>query len=343
MKSGMKKTLKPSSKHPLQQVRDFLLTDVGRKQDWPKLNEDELEVFSLLHKSGLPFAENVSLSFRAHEALEAKLRQGVPFSGLVQKQNSRRMKQLGSLLGCFSLDDAILYDGKLRQARSILFQKLFSKSLYPLFIMAFSSVLTWFFSLAILPSFGGDADGALLDLLKGFSILFWLLMLVLAIFLLAVFVFPSASSHWFAPLFRLPVVRTISSMEMAALFECTQSSTLSTQQSLDFISASVSFPFASLLAKSWKKKLKAGSSFFAALQKDPRLDPAFLRFFEIGLHGSLMPQMMAAYSKSAVMKLEKTMKKLSNWILCLAYGSVGILAISVYQVMLAPLTMLESF
>lgn len=265
------------------------------------------------------------------------------FSSLLQAQNARSVRQLGTLLDYFSLDQAIQYDARLKESRKILVSRLFSKSVYPLFIMAFSSGLTWFFSSAIVPAFGEfqTIDSTLLDLLKLLSGLFWIAVLVLLLFLGQLFLHTDRMTAGF--LFRIPAVRQIACLECAVLFQCAQQSALSTAQTLEFMQLSRSFPFASLLASSWSQQLKAGRSLYSCLEQDRRIDPAFLRFFQIGLHGSLIVKMMEAYQKSTLLQLERLMKKLSGWILCFAYGSVGLLAVSVYQIMLAPLGMLESF
>ena len=223
-------------------------------------------------------------------------------------------------------------------------RKLFSHTVYPLMIMAFATGLVWFFSLTILPAFGEYAsnNNALLDSLKVFTSVFWIILGVFALFLGALFVWPDVDSSKFNPLFRLSLVRIVASIECAALFECTQNSSLPTSQTLQLMQNTGSFPFAALLARKWSKSLRKGRSLFECVQKDSRLDSLFVQFFEIGLNASIMEKMMQAYQKSALMILEKRMKKLANYTLYLAYGSVGILAVSVYQVMLAPLSILET-
>ncbi len=153
MKFGMKKISKRSLKSLIKPILAFLLQPVASKQDYPRIEEQEIEIFSLLHQSGLPFLDNIELSFAQKKAILALLNQGESFSTLIQNQKAKRMKQLGTLLNYFALDEAILYDEKLRQAKEILFKKLFHHSIYPLFLMAFSTGFVGFFSQAILPAF----------------------------------------------------------------------------------------------------------------------------------------------------------------------------------------------
>ena len=289
-----------------------------------------MEVFSLLDQSGLSFQQNIELSFRQSQKIHDLLNQGVPFYKIVSHQKGQRMKRMGVLMDHFALSQALEYDLRLQSAKTVMTRKLFSHTVYPLMIMAFATGLVWFFSLTILPAFGEYAsnNNALLDTLKVFTSVFWIILGVFALFLGALFVWPDVDSSKFNPLFRLSLVRIVASIEGAALFECTQNSSLPTSQTL--------------LARKWSKSLRKGRSLFECVQKDSRLDSLFVQFFEIGLNASIMEKMMQAYQKSALMILEKRMKKLANYTLYLAYGSVGILAVSVYQVMLAPLSILET-
>lgn len=319
---------------------------VGSKQDYPRIEEQEIEIFSLLHQSGLPFLDNIELSFRQKEAILALFNQGETFAKLIQSQKAKRMKQLGTLLTYFALDEAIGYDEKLRQAKDLLFKKLFHHSMYPLFLMAFTTGLVWFFTKSILPAFGEfqTSNSWLLDFLCWITSGFWMVVGGFGIFLASVFLLDGSKnqrvSQW---IFGLPLIKMIASIECAALLECTQNSSLSTLETLHFMQANKSFPFGSILAKRWRNQLKNGQALAQCIAQDRRLDPTFQRFFAIGLQGLNMPQMMAAYQKSALLILEKKIKHLSNWLLYFAYGCVGLLAMSVYQMMLEPLTMLENF
>lgn len=290
-----------------------------------------MEVFCLLDQSGLSFQQNIELSFKQSQKIQDLLNQGIPFYKIVSRQKGLRMKRMGVLMDHFALSQALEYDQRLQSAKTVMTRKLFSHTVYPLMIMAFATGLVWFFSLTILPAFGEYAsdNNALLDSLKLFTSVFWMLLGVFALFLGALFVWPDVDSSKFNPLFRLSLVRIVASIECAALFECTQNSSLPTSQTLQLMQNTGSFPFAALLARKWSKSLSKGKSLF-------------VQFFEIGLNASLMEKMMQAYQKSALMILEKRMKKLANYTLYLAYGSVGILAVSVYQVMLAPLSILET-
>lgn len=309
------------------------------------MTENEMEVFSLLEKNGLPFQDAIHLSFHQHESITDLLQKGVPFFEIVRHQKGRRLKRMASLMEYFSLSQAVQYDQKLQQTRELLTKKLLKNSLYPLFIMAFASILIWFFSNNILPAFSAfeHEDTALLDSLKIMSGLFWFIVAAIGM-LIAYFLYtkPNYALIW-SLLFKIPLLKILCSCECAALFECTQNSGLATVQTISFMQKATGFPFASILSRHWNKKLSLGYSLMNCIRQDDRLDEMFIRFFEIGSQVSMMETMMKSYQESSILKLERITKKISNYILYFAYGSVGLLAISVYQIMLAPLNLLESF
>lgn len=317
---------------------------VGKKQDWPVIEKQEMEVFTLLDQSGLSFHQNIDLSFRQAKQIKILLNRGTPFYQIIGRQKGQRMKRMSVLMDHFALSQAIEYDQRLQSAKEVMTRKLFSHTVYPLFIMAFATALVWFFSTTILPAFGeySSDNNALLDSLKLFTSIFWIILAAFALFLAVLFAFPDLDRFSVNPLFRFSLVRMTASMECAALFECTQNSSLPTSQTLSLMQNTSSFPFAALLARQWAKALNQGKSLFECIRQDSRLDALFVQFFEIGLNASIMEKMMQAYQKSALMILEKKMKRLANWTMYFAYGSVGLLAISVYQVMLAPLSILET-
>lgn len=61
------------------------------------------------------------------------------------------------------------------------------------------------------------------------------------------------------------------------------------------------------------------------------------------MESSQVVSLLNSYRKQTLIQIEKELKQFSVYIQCLAYGSVGMLCISVYQVMLAPLNMLSTF
>lgn len=344
MKSGTKKISKTSSNTRWKQFRDFLSKPVSLKSS-RLINEEELEIFSLLVESGLPFSDAVELSFKESDTILRQLSSGTSFGQIALHQKDGKTRTLGRLCSIFSLTEALAVHKKLQASQKALMDKLVQPCLYPLVIMAFSTVLVWIFSEAIMPmmSMGTSSELPILSLLKIICALFWVLALIVTIALGAMLVIPDRLSGLSFLFFLFPVMKTLTCLQCASLFEALSQRDLSTRESLELMSDGKSFPFCAMLVNQWTRKLKRGKSMQSILESDPRLDPSFVRLFVLGMQSQSLSRMMGVYQKNALMKLEKSAKKFSKSVLLVAYGFVGILALSVYQMMLEPLSMLESF
>lgn len=298
----------------------------------------------MLLESGLPFSDCISLSFQNGHNILDRLEKGASFGAIVKEQKGARMKQLGTLMELFDLQRALEFDSKLLQARKSTYGTLFQKSGYPLFIMAFATALIWFFSCSIVPAMAGEGGGSnmILSLLQIASLLFWSV-IVCALAMIGWMIFlPSLSSGAGRLLFRLSWLRYLCSMECAVLFECAHQAGMSTRQISHLVEESRSFPFCRILFQKWSRQIEKGVSLNTCILKDRRLDSLFVRFFEIGLSGSRIEQMMHAYQKSSTLVFERQLSHISSTLLYTAYGFVGVLALSLYQIMLEPLEMLEA-
>ena len=301
-----------------------------------------MEIFALLLDCGLPFADAIEMSFESQKEIFEFLEKGGSFSQLILKQKSKRMKRLGVLMETFDMRQAIQLDERLNASQTALRQSLIRQSGYPLFIMAFATALIWFFSVSIVPDMCENGTNPLLELLKTASLLFWLIFAAGVGAVMWMLKGPSWGSTLHDGLFSFSIFRHLCSMECASLFECTQASGLSTRQIYAFVHRAGCFPFCEMLWKRWKKKMERGISFQQCIETDRHLDPLFIRFFRLGSSTARMKEMMEAYQKSATIRFEKKLKKLSNILLYTAYAFTGVLALSLYQIMLEPLAMLET-
>lgn len=310
----------------------------------PLIEQREMEIFALLLHDGIPFLDAVTMSFTRKEQILHLLESGVAFDRIIMGQKGRRMRQMGVLMQNFPLSDALEFDERLDASRKSIYGTLVQKGSYPLFIMAFATALICFFSYSIVPALMSESAQSipLLAFLQTASLLFWIVISFLAITVTWMILLPRQASRYSGVLFRMPILRYLCSMECASLFECTQTAGLSTKQLWTLIHDSKCFPFCEILWRRWMKEMKSGFSLYQCIQKDERLDPLFIRFFEIGAKGSRMQDMMKTYQKSSALIFEKKLKTFTTILLYISYAFVGVLALSVYQIMLEPLTMLES-
>ncbi len=240
----------------------------------------------------------------------------------------------------------------LEKGSSHLLHLLSSQLSYPMFLMFFAWLLLWFFTLKILPSlsmYAADSEFILLYILLGLFTVFWFGLIVLGLLFLvskkqSSGMISKKASQILQRLFRkFSLIRKIQSYSLCAWLECLLSCGLSTRETIENLKKMKSTGFICVEAREWNRKMRIGYRFEEILKDCEWIDPIFLTFLEVGMESSQVVSLLNSYRKQTLIQIEKELKQFSVYIQCLAYGSVGMLCISVYQVMLAPLNMLSTF
>lgn len=316
-----------------------------------KIRPQEISDFVLMSESGLSFRDCAVLSFKHHEQILYELENGKNLKDiLTDKQKGRFFERLRDLLGFCSLRDALNGVLHLEKGSSKLFRTLAAQACYPLFLMFFSWILLWFFTLEILPAlsvYAEDSDFLLLYILLGAFTLIWAVILIAALLLglssKGKGCFKTISSSLLIKAaFRFALFQKIQGYSLAAILEFLLSSGLSGRKALILLSEMKAAGLISLHAKNWMAKMEKGSRLEECLKEDRMIDPVFLTFLQVGMESGKTALLLKNYQKQTLIQIEKSIKKISLWIQCLSYGCVGALCISVYQVMLAPLNMLNT-
>lgn len=305
----------------------------------------EVTILSHLLEEGVPFPQAVELSFNQHKTLSSQLMSGCSFASILKKQSDSRLQMLGLFLERMDLKDALLFFHRLEKSHQLLKTRIFKTALYPLFLMGFATVLVFFFSNFILPAMGEWTtrdSTAWLEILQVLLSLFWAATFSTGSLYGLLLIFPE---HLWIGNFLIrfiPWLKLIASLQCAAFFEASSNLNMNTVDLFVLMKQSSHFPFAACFGYQWEAESKKGHPLSGLIQKDRRLDAAFVHCFLTGVSGQTMSKLMEAYQKSALFRLEKSMKKFSQILLLFAYGFIGLLALSIYQIMLEPLTMLES-
>lgn len=316
-----------------------------------KLTREEVNDFALLTQSGLSIRDSILLAFHQPEPVLQRLASGESLSSvLTEHQKGRFFVRLRDLLKISDLPCALRQVIALEQGSSRLMETLAKNAVYPMFLMFFSWLLLWFFALQILPAmsvYSRNSDFIILYLLLAFFTIFWVFLFLSAGFWLAGrLLFPSGSAGLYQIRSRISrrsaLLQKVCSYQLACLLGTLFSSGLSTAQAINSLTEMKSAGIFSSGAEIWLTKMNRGVSFEACLCQEKMLDPVFLRFLVTGFETGKIRTLLESYRKQVLIQIEKQMKKISLTIQCLSYGCVGMLCISVYQVMLAPLNMLNT-
>lgn len=332
----------------ISKVRELLSRDISLSKNKEKSLEitmDELISFAQIRQGGLSLEDCITLCFKNHEAILEQLEEGRSLPDLLTQSKKKQFAQLKSLLKVLSLDDALTAMQSLQEHSRKLEEDLLKQAAYPLFLMAFSYGMLWFFTLSILPAmsvYGDDGTGRILNILLVFFTVIWIGIGLFLIGYLLVFYTRIPLPGLKKLVFSVGLVQKIHTIQFSMLWNMLFESGLSTRQCLEAIEEMSSVPFCARLARSWKEDMEKGMSLLECARHSSGLDPEFLLFFQTGIDGGHVKNLLDAYQKRCSLTLKKSVKRISLYIQLFSYGCVGALVISVYQVMFVPLNMLET-
>lgn len=313
-----------------------------------------MEIFVLLEKGGLPMKDAVELSFKNAGQIIALLESGERFEHILfEKQRGPFFKKLKDLSLVTDFSEALEQVLVLEKGSRKLIQTLVSSAAYPVFLLFFAWLLLWFFALQIVPSmsvYAESTDFFFLYLLCFLFTFFWIctFLAVCAGLLLKSGILPGSVSRLFKKILyrfgcRIPVLSQMISYQLAGYLVVLFQASSDTGMVLKRLSEMKSAGASGQIAEKWLKSMHLGNSFSSCLKQEPLLDPAFVRFFLTGINAGRTVSLLRQYQETAIVQIEKTIRQISLWIQILSYSGIGLLAISVYQIMLAPLSMLGSF
>lgn len=303
-------------------------------------------MFVRIRQGGLKSLQAIELSFAGRSQIKARLCKGESLSDILCRgRKEAYFQNLHQLSNVFDLPKAVQICSNLEKGSADLYRQLLKESVYPLFLMAAAWAVNTFFIQMVLPSLSvyGDSDFGLIYLLQNGLNLVWLLLLGLTLLWFWV--------YWLhLPAFRLKgwfesvgVVARIHTSQLSLLMEELQKNGMNTKDSLQVIAALKKQPFCSRTARQWHRQMKKGISLEECIRRQSSLDPAWIPFFLCGLESGQMGTLLEGYRKQTQASLIKSFKKGALYIQLFSYSTIGVLVLTVYQGMLSPLNMLNSF
>lgn len=333
------------SSEAMHQIRSLLQTDLqdlftGNAGRSVLIQSDELDRFLTISGKGLSLELCIRSSFQDAPRILALLETGISFSEILSR--SKKTKTLALLCEMLDFGEAVRLYRLLQKTNAKLKEKLLQYCMYPLFLLFGATLLTLFFSESILPAMQQYTDSAAngsIQLLLGLFACLWILAAVYG------FGFLLSTSRFGTDLFvqRFSLFRKIRSIQLSSLLGCFLKTRKSTESILLLISQLDFFPMAARSANHWLKQLRKGIEFKQIVLQDRQFDPLFIRFMLTGMQGDHLQVLLETYTDAGLQSLETELKKISAILQAFAYGSIGFLALSVYQILLAPMQMLETF
>ncbi|WP_297237213.1 type II secretion system F family protein [uncultured Faecalicoccus sp.] len=305
-----------------------------------------MEQFTMLMEKGLDTHFMIEMTFRASDLILERLEQGDSLIEALSLDQSSFFKRIRAFNHVLSLKKSIqcaLELEKITKGNLIDFVK---KMIYPFFLLSFTYLMILFFDAYILPgmmSFTQESNFSILSVLK---ILYTLFFLVLGCTVfLCVFLWKKKERRTILyryGLFKIALFKKILTLQFSVAFCILLGQGLSTSKALHTLFEMDDQSLISIYAREIYSSLEQGNRIEKAISVLP-FDTDFIRYFQMGLHTSNLESMLSLYNDKLKQKVNKEIQRMSLVMQCISYLSVGIVVLVIYQLLLMPLNLLNSF
>lgn len=306
-----------------------------------------VQLASLLEK-GYPLAQALLILDEDFQWIVEQLEKGISFYDCVIADGKGAFYQhCRFFLELSSLPKAIMNASTLVEKQQAIKKMWMKETSYPMFILFFAVITLFVFTSAVFPqlsmTFSEYDDFAHLELMIGLmkGLTYVLLSLLLLIPLLVVGIYHSKSYRYL--LYRIPVFSELVSFmvasDMLSLIRCG----CSTKEMFTYLhhlrKKGLSFDASNELYL----ELHDGTSFETAVSSSKYLSRRLKYFFKCGLHTQKLEQCLNDYLHFQQQRWVKQIKIVCIGIQCFAYGFIALIVVLIYQIMLLPLEMIDSF
>ena len=316
------------------------------------LNEQEFYFLSELLKKGYPLLEALSFLKKDEEKVKAALENGQSIQDIFLAHHKGRFyMHFAFFLEVSSLADAIESALHMMSFEKNIKKKLVKQCSYPLFLLVFAFVILVFFSRFIIPQMLNSFDAgddfqlliSLLSILQYVFYLFLAMVLCLAGFFLYGAFGPRKQSVWLYQHHQhIPLLKDILSYQLSGYLYELEAKGISTKAAFHYLLHLKNTSILHHFMKDMIFALESGAQLHETMEKSTLLSDAFKQMFFIGAHNDNICEMMKLFMKQQELYWEKLIKKAGMGIQCLAYAFIACMVLSVYQIMLIPLQMLDT-
>lgn len=302
---------------------------------------------SLLEK-GYPISQSLLILDERFQWIVNELESGVSFYDCVLAGGKGAFYQhCRFFLELSSLPKAIMNASILVEKQQAIKKMWIKETSYPMFLLLFAVITLFVFTSAVFPqlsiTFSEYDNFTHLEVLIGImkSLTYVLLSLLFVIPLLLFGIYHSKNYRYI--LYRIPLfselVSFIIASDMLSLIRCG----CSTKEMFTYLhhlrQKGLSFDASNALYL----ELHEGTSFEEAVSLSKQLSRRFKYFFKCGLHTQKLEQCLNDYLHFQQQRWVKQIKAVCIGIQCFSYGFIALIVVLIYQIMLLPLEMIDSF
>ncbi|MBQ7891363.1 MAG: hypothetical protein IJ359_04315 [Erysipelotrichaceae bacterium] len=278
------------------------------------------------------------------------LEQGVAIENIVNGMNRDKVcKQLRFFISFLPFQDALHTALDMIQFEKNINRLLSSTLLYPMFLIVFSSIVLFLFTYIILPilqtmlELQNDAFVLLLTVMNRCVILFYIVFVILVFVLIRLYQKSNVNALYnILHILHLDfVIKKYTSFIFSQYLYVLMEHGVSTKHSMEILQSCENKPIIKYVACKLHEQFMRGEDFIDVLH-NAYLDTTFCMLCNLGYHTNSFSYALLEYKEVVQMWLQAFMKRLSIIVQFVAYGCIGMIVIVVYQILLMPMTLLET-
>lgn len=289
--------------------------------------DTEIHLFYLLLDHGLPIEEMIELCFKNKDSIQAELKKGTSLANAFQFKNKKMNQYFHFFSEFLNMKEALSCTFTLLQQKQEIIKDCFKKLYYPLFIFVFCFCMIRFFNHSILPAFTSfqieNKSMILFQILDVFYMCCFFVMVLSIILIKKIWMY-------------IPFFKQWKTYEFSILFLSLFNSGLSSIECFHKIKQFSNF-------YELEEYALQGLKIETIFKQCKWMDPVFLTFYQIGSQNAHLSSSIELYLKTTKEKILQMIHKWTIYIQFISYGSVGLIAVLVYNVVLMPLEMLNGF
>lgn len=313
----------------------------------------EFKALGELLEKGYPISESLVLIHPRFIQIVNEMEKGKTFEDIIFKEaHGDFYEHCRFFLSISPLPQAIKSAISLLEFKAQLKAKWIKETAYPLFVLAFSFATLFVFSSYILPtmvnSFTQMNENQTLFLsIQLLKYLAYLLLGGIAIITLLVLCFfliePFQCISYDKILYKFALSKEIFSYFIATYIVELIERGCSTKEMMNCLTRMHQIPYMRMILLRLVAQLEAGEDLAKMIQTNKYFQRQFQFFFAIGIYTQNLSMALSDYREFQEKTWIKKMKALSVFIQVIAYSFIGIMIVLIYQIMLLPLDLLNTF
>lgn len=313
--------------------------------------KDLIMLSNLLHK-GYSIPDSL-LIIGGYEQILEQLEKGKDFRQFIDFHSKDPFyRSLEYFLSFSSLDQAILSAHQYHETRKVMKKDWLKEISYPIGVLFFALLVFIFFEIMIYPQLMSLIDIEkkiyLHQLLYGTIGLLLVSIFLNSVILLYLFLLKRMNHLRFNQFYldhlgKLSLIKKMISYDYALHSLILMQRGFSTKQVFECLLELKNNIFLQLNLKHMTSQLQKGEEMVHIIEHEPYFDERFKQFFKLGYYTLEMENTLSDYCEYQKNEFKKILKRSSTIISTCAYMLIAILIVSIYQLLLLPLDMMNQF